>query len=188
MTDPRGPHPRWRNGEHGYGLVTKALHWTVAALLVAQFAVGYRLGSDGGHGRGRGRGGDSGRGRGRGGEDRFELFGDDRLLTAHAVLGLTVLLLTVVRLVWRRATPLPPWAPVLSPAERRLAHRTEVCLYAALFAMPLTGLWLIVVGDDDALAPHVAAHLFFFAALAAHVGLVLKHTLLRGDRLLRRML
>ncbi|MFD7095048.1 cytochrome b [Streptomyces xanthophaeus] len=177
-----------RSGEHGYGKVAKALHWTVALLLLAQFTVGYRLAADGGHGRGRGRGGESGRGRGRGGEDRFELFGDDRLLTAHVLLGLTVLALAVFRLAWRRAAGLPPWAPCLSPRERRLAHWTEACLYVLLFAMPLTGLWLLVVGDDDALAPHVAAHLAFFVALAVHLGLVLKHTVVRRDGLLRRML
>lgn len=32
---------RWRNGEHGYGIVTKVLHWSTVALLLAQFAVGY---------------------------------------------------------------------------------------------------------------------------------------------------
>ncbi|MEU9108279.1 cytochrome b/b6 domain-containing protein [Streptomyces xanthophaeus] len=135
-----------------------------------------------------GRGGGSGRGRGRGGEDRFELFGDDRLLTAHVLLGLTVPVLAVFRLAWRRATGLPPWAPCLSPRERRPAHWTETCLYVLLFAMPLTGLWLVVVGDDDALAPHVAAHLAFFVALAVHLGLVLKHTVVHRDGLLRRML
>ncbi|MFD6140766.1 cytochrome b [Promicromonospora sp. NPDC060271] len=32
---------RWRNGEHGYGIVTKVLHWSTVALLLAQLAVGY---------------------------------------------------------------------------------------------------------------------------------------------------
>ncbi len=30
---------RWRNGEHGYGLVTKVLHWLTVALLSAQVVV-----------------------------------------------------------------------------------------------------------------------------------------------------
>ncbi|MFG2989694.1 cytochrome b [Streptomyces sp. NPDC048257] len=190
MTEPGGPSARRRNGAYGYGLVTKVLHWTVAALLLVQFSVGYRLGGDGGHGRGRGRGrgADSGRGRGRGGADGFDPFGDDRLLTVHVLLGLAILVLAVVRLAWRRATPLPPWSPALSPRERGLAHWTEVFLYGALLAMPLTGLWLVALGDDDALAPHVAAHVVFFVALTAHLGLVLRHTVVRRDRLLRRML
>ena len=56
-----------------------------------------------------------------------------------------------------------------------------------LFAIPLTGLWLVLV-SDDALAFHVAAHIAFFVAFACHLGLVLKHQLLDRDRLLRRML
>ena len=45
-----------RNGEHGYGWVTKSLHWLTVAALIAQFVVGYLMEDEGGHGRGRGRG------------------------------------------------------------------------------------------------------------------------------------
>ena len=57
-----------------------------------------------------------------------------------------------------------------------------------MFAIPITGLWLIVADDDDALTPHVIAHVAFFVVITLHVGLVLKHQLLDRDRLLRRML
>ncbi|WP_454043872.1 cytochrome b/b6 domain-containing protein [Cellulosimicrobium sp. Marseille-Q8652] len=93
----------------------------------------------------------------------------------------------MVRLVWRRLTPLPPWAPGLGPGERRLAHATEVALYATLLVMPATGITLLLV-DDDLLWLHVASHVVFFAALALHLALVLKHQLVDRDRLLRRML
>lgn len=178
-----------RNGAHGYGIVTKVLHWTVFVAMAAQFAVGYLLDADDsgrGRGRGRGRSGDPGRGRGRGGEDGYDPIGDDMLLTVHVVLGATVLLLGAARLAWRLATPLPPWAPALTPRERRLAHGTETVLYAATFAIPLTGIALVLSGDD-LLVAHIGAHIAFFAALALHVGLVLKHQLLNRDGLLRRM-
>ncbi|WP_160502488.1 cytochrome b [Streptomyces sp. BA2] len=180
-----------RNGAHGYGLVTKVLHWAVFVAMVAQFAVGYLLDVDDsgrGRGRGRGRGGSSGRGqgRGRGGEDGYDLFGHDVLLTVHVVLGAAVLLLGLARLVWRLATPLPLWAPSLTSLERRLAHGTETALYATTFAIPLTGIALVLSGDD-LLVAHIAAHIVFFAALALHVGLVFKHQLVDRDRLLRRM-
>ncbi len=32
-----------RNGEHGYGAVTKALHWLTVAAIAAQFFVGYTM-------------------------------------------------------------------------------------------------------------------------------------------------
>lgn len=159
----------------------------MVALLV-QFRIGYALDvGGGGRGRGRGRGDGPGRGRGRGGDDVEALLGSDRLLTVHVALGLTILVLAVARLLWRRRTTLPPWAPTLSAAERTLAHWTERVLYTTLLAIPSTGLWLVLV-DDDAVALHVISHVAFFAAFAAHVGLVLKHQLVDRDRLLRRML
>ncbi|WP_371583529.1 cytochrome b [Streptomyces sp. NBC_01314] len=181
-----------RNGPHGYGIVTKTLHWVVFVAIVVQFAVGYLLDvDDGGRGRGRGRGrgegSGRGRGRGRGGEDAYEPFGDDALLTVHVVLGATVLLLGAARLARRLATPLPPWAPTLTAAERRLAHRTETTLYAATFAVPVTGVALVLSGDD-LLVVHIAAQAVLYAALTAHVGLVLKHQLIDRDHLLGRML
>jgi cytochrome b561 len=103
------------------------------------------------------------------------------------VLGVSILLLTGLRLAWRRRTTLPPWAEALSAVERRVAHVTERLLYLLLGAMPLTGLWLVLV-SDDVVAVHVASHLAFYAALLVHVGLVLKHQLIHRDRLLRRML
>ena len=170
----------------GYGFTTKTLHWLTVAALAAQFSIGYLLDAGGrGRGRGRGRGEGSGQGRGRGGD--LDVFGDDRLLTVHVVLGLTILTLAAVRLSWRRRAGLPPWAEMLSSAERTLAHWTERALYLLLFVVPVTGLWLILV-SDDAVPVHVASHIAMFIAIAAHVGLVLKHQLINRDRLLRRMI
>ncbi|QJW38063.1 cytochrome b [Cellulosimicrobium protaetiae] len=189
---------RLRNDASGYGAVTKTLHWVTVAALVAQLVVGYLLDEDdGGQGRGRGRGrgeeSGRGRGRGRGGEDDdgegvlAALGGDDVLLRVHVLLGVTILVVTVLRIVWRRTTPLPPWAPGLSAGERRLAHATETALYVCLLVMPATGITLLLV-DDDLLPLHVASHVAFFVALALHVGLVIKHQLVDRDRLLHRML
>jgi cytochrome b561 len=181
---------RLRNHDEGYGAVTKSLHWLTVIAIATQFTVGYAMDVGGqGRGRGRGRGGDSGRGRGRGGDDVSLGFdpGDDALLTTHVILGVTILTLALLRLLWRRATPLPPWAPGLSAGERQLATWTERALYLCLILMPATGLSLILV-SDDLLAVHVTSHIVFFAALATHLGLVLKHQLIDRDRLLRRMI
>lgn len=177
---------RLRNGPHGYGSVTKTLHWATVLAVAAQFVVGYTMEADDsghGRGRGRGRGGDSGHGRGRGGdEDDRELFdGSFDLLDLHVVLGLAILALVLVRVVWRTTTPLPPWDERLTSGERRFVHATEVALLASLVVVPLTGLAL-VLGDKDLLPLHVVAHIVFFAALAAHLAVVL------GRRLLPRML
>ena len=34
---------RYRNGDHGYGVVTKALHWSTVAAILGQFLVGYGM-------------------------------------------------------------------------------------------------------------------------------------------------
>jgi cytochrome b561 len=105
----------------------------------------------------------------------------------HVSLGLFVLVLAVVRLVWRRTTPLPPWAEHLSAGERRLEGLLEKLLLALLFVVPATGLLLVAAGDDW-LPVHVAAQIVFLVAIAAHVGLVLRHTVVRRNRHLTRML
>ncbi|MFI9124028.1 cytochrome b [Streptomyces bikiniensis] len=175
------------NRSPGYRPLTKVLHWSVVVAFAAQFSLGYALdASESGRGRGRGRGGEPGRGRGRGGG--YEPFGEDALLTAHVLVGALIVVLGVARLLWRRRTDLPPWAPTLTRFERRLAHRTEVALYALTFVVPVTGVLLLASDDDDLLWVHVAAQVCFLAALACHVGLVLKHQFVDRDRLLRRML
>ncbi|MGW9450832.1 cytochrome b [Streptomyces sp. NPDC055632] len=178
------------NSSPGYRPLTKVLHWSVVVAFAVQFAVGYALdASESGRGRGRGRGEESGRGRGRGrGGDGYEPFGEDALLTVHVLVGALVVVLGVARLLWRRHTELPPWAPTLTAFERRFAHRTEVALYALTFVVPVTGILLLASDDDGLLWVHVTAQVLFLAALACHVGLVLKHQLVDRDRLLRRML
>ncbi len=104
-----------------------------------------------------------------------------------STLGVTILVVAIVRVFWRVSTPLPPWAESLSAAERRIAHYTERVLLTMLFVIPSTGL-LLVLGDDDLLGLHIAAHIAFFVALAAHLGLVLGRGLRGRPVLLRRML
>lgn len=181
-----GPAPA---GRHAYGRFTRFLHWSTVLALAGQFIVGYSLddGSGRGRGRGRGRSGESGRGRGRGRGGEYDL-SENRLLLAHVILGVTILVLTLVRIWWRRRTPLPPWAPQLAQIERTIVHWTERALYLSQLAMPATGLWLVFAGDDDVVGVHVAAHLLFFAAVAVHLSIVFFHTVIRRDGLIRRML
>jgi cytochrome b561 len=113
--------------------------------------------------------------------------GDDAPSGLHVALGLVVLALGLVRLLWRRTTPLPPWAEHLSAAERSWEAWLEKGLLALLLAVPLTDLLLAAVGTDW-LAGHVTAQLLLLSVVAVHVGLVLKHTVVRRDRHLSRML
>jgi cytochrome b561 len=132
---------------------------------------------------------------------------EDSLLIVHAGLGVTILVLALVRVASRVRVGLPPWAETLSAFERRLAHRTEMVLYALMFLIPVTGLALLllsgedwdvlggeweapfeVIDDDVLLGAHISTHVLFLFAIAAHLGLVFKHQLVNRDGILQRML
>lgn len=204
---------RLRNGEHGYGVVSKTLHWLTVLAVAAQFAVGYTMDDDGdvaetecevGNGRELSEAEEERlerlEERCEAEQDRREEESDDAVASAwsdlasgdlfeggvslpegHVLLGLLIIVIGVLRLLWRRTAPLPPWDARLSAADRRWLHRSEVSLLVLQFVVPLSGV-LLVLGNDDLVAVHVAAHVAFFAALAAHVGIVL------GRGLLSRML
>ena len=198
---------RLRNGPEGYGLVTKALHWLTVGALGGQFVVGYAMDDDGdvaevdcdseddrleerceARQEGREEAVDDAVGTAFSDLGSGGLFdGGLTLPETHVLLGLTVILLGLVRVFWRASTPLPPWAEALSAAERTLEGLLEKALLSLLFLVPGSGL-LLVLGNDDWLPVHIAAHVLFFVTLALHVGLVLRHTVVRRERQLHRML
>ena len=221
-------HVALRNGEHGYGLVTKTLHWVTFAVITGQFAVGYSMDVDvepepvqfvnlDGLPCVATEDSDAAEAREESCEENFErlfeqaeaeadraeeqvfsdafdavinldLFqGGVTLPELHILLGLTIIGLGLVRVMWRRTTPLPPWAEALSEIERKLESLLEKAMIALLFVVPGTGL-LLVLGNDDWLPLHVAAHICFYLVVALHIGLVLKHTVILRDRHLARML
>lgn len=183
-----------RNGPHGYGVVTKVLHWATVVAVAAQFVVGYLLDLDDacdplGEELSGGDTSDALEERLDRLEERCEaradaydlLGGGFDLAELHLLLGLTVLTLALLRLLWRRASGLPPWSDHLSSRERRVVHVTERVLLALLVVVPLTGLVLVATGDDAWLPLHVASHVAFFVTLAAHLFTNLR------PRILRRM-
>jgi cytochrome b561 len=215
---------RWKNGDHGYGVVTKVLHWLTVVLLVAQVFVGLTMGDDNfaedlADARADAleeRREEQAEQRGEAAEERLEgavegredaadalgavappedvarelLSGDGladglQALELHLVLGTLLLVLAGIRLVWRRTTPLPPWAEHLSAGERRLESLLEKAMLALLVVVPVTGV-LLVLGEVD-LSTHIRAQLVLAAIVVLHVGLVLKHTVVRRHRHLSRM-
>jgi cytochrome b561 len=158
-----------RNGSHGYGLVTKFLHWLTVGAIAAQFPIGYQLH----HGGGRA-------------SDDGSFANGWTLQDLHVAMGMTILALALARTLWRVTTTLPPWAEFLSPVERRVESILEKVLLALLLLVPATGLLFVVA--DAPFALHVSTQVAFLAALAVHVGLVLRHTFVRRDRILSRML
>jgi cytochrome b561 len=215
---------RLRNGEHGYGPVTKFLHWLTVAAIIGQFLVGWTMAADDEvFDREKGRiealedaSKDRAKQQGDATEDAFmddidrlddqldareddyvsaafsDVFSGDvmndgvSLPEVHVLLGLSIIVLGLMRVVWRAATPLPPWAPFLRHGERRLESALERLLLTLLFVVPATGL-LLIAGDSDWLPVHIAAQVVLLAVIAVHVGLVMGHTVVRRDGQLWRM-
>jgi cytochrome b561 len=183
-----------RNGDHGYGWVTKTLHWATLLLMAVQFTIGYSMDADSGVDRvddALDAQEDACESEDDAAEERCEeavdaredankdndyavFEGDLDLVDLHVVIGLLVLALAIARTAWRFGTPLPPWDERLTPVDRRLEHAAEVVLLSSQYVIPLSGLWLILADDDSVLPLHVAGHIAFFAGLLLHLGVVLR--------------
>jgi cytochrome b561/polyisoprenoid-binding protein YceI len=121
MTDAvRGPigASRATRSPARYATVAIVLHWTIALAIVLQIVLSGRM--DGPH--------------------TPETFAVTQL---HKSIGITILLLSLVRLGWRLANPPPPEPDTLAGWERMLSQATHWGFYAIMIGMPLTG-WLMV--------------------------------------------
>jgi len=112
-----------RNDPARWGLVTRSLHWTMAAMIAVQVPLGFLM------------------------VDAYDAWlaghGDTaRVMTlsrAHNTLGFLVLILATLRLSWRFASPGPGLPAGLLAWQRLTARATHALLYALLFVFPLTG-------------------------------------------------
>jgi cytochrome b561 len=107
-----------RNTPRRWGAIAQLLHWLIVLFIVAQFTLA----------------------------TLFEQLpaGAKKLtlLSRHKSIGITILMLALVRLAWRWSNPTPTLPDTLKPYERTLARLTHALLYVLLFAVPLSG-WLM---------------------------------------------
>ena len=106
-----------RNSTTAWGSVSKALHWIIVVLIVNQWVIAERA-------------------------DDLTGLAKLKTLGYHKSFGMTILMLAVIRLVWRLSNPVPDLTAETRPWERVLAKISHVLLYALIFAMPITG-WLM---------------------------------------------
>ena len=132
-------------------------------------------------------------------------------MATHQALGITVLLLVVLRMVWLGQSPAPAMRADLQFWQRQLARATHVSLYALMLAFPVTGVLLTAWRGEvldvygwsvtGLLAPNaeaaaVVAFLhnlvlpaLFYLAIFLHLGAVTKHHFgERRQQEVRRML
>ncbi len=177
---------RWRNSDTSWGWPARWLHWGMAVLIpltmgLGWLAAGWRLSPT-----------------------KLDLF------VWHKSLGLSLLALTVVRLLWRWSQPVPRLPRETPSWQRRAAAANQLALYLLMLLMPLSG-WVInsaanvpfkwfwwlpvpeLVGPDPGLRDraqwvHLTLFWLFSGLLVVHLGAALHHHWGRRDGVLDRML
>ncbi|MEM6747125.1 MAG: cytochrome b [Pseudomonadota bacterium] len=172
-----------------YSSVAKALHWTIALLILTLIPAGLIM--------------------------HNMPFGETKFLIyqVHKSFGLMVLMLAVFRLVWRLTHPVPPLPENLKAWEKVAARITHVGFYVIMVGIPLIG-WAMVssapIGIPTKLfflipVPHfplpqseplyevlLSSHKYMAFAtlglLVLHVGAALKHHVVLLDDVLLRMM
>jgi cytochrome b561 len=169
-----------------YTPTAQALHWLVALLIVVQFVLAQMA--------------------------AHLPLGVRKLslLAEHKSVGMTVLVLALVRVAWRFKHPPPPLPAEMRRVERFLAGASHISFYVILIAMPLSG-WLMSSAKNytvswfgafswpNLIKPNEAAfsnfrtlhHLLsntLVAIASLHIVAALKHHFWNKDDVLVRML
>jgi len=101
-----------------YAAIAIILHWVIAAGIIFQILLAWRM------------------------EDLKTPLGF-ALVQLHKSVGISILLLSLIRLGWRLANPPPPGPEGLKAWETRLSKAVHLGFYVIMIGMPLTG-WLMV--------------------------------------------
>ncbi len=64
----------------------------------------------------------------------------------HKSIGLTILALSILRVLWRQLDTPPTLTGILRPVQAAAAHVAHVLLYVMLFAMPVSGYLMSAAG------------------------------------------
>lgn len=175
-----------RNTSRAWGAPAKALHWTIAVLILGLMVLGWAAAS-------------------------WPLSHTKiSLFYWHKSLGMLVLALALLRVLWRLLNIRPGLPEQMPLLERRLAAASHVLLYLLPVVMPLSG-WVInsaanfpfkVLGiwPLPALVPpsktvqglaetvHLSLFWILAALLVLHVAAALRHHWVSADGVLLRML
>lgn len=168
-----------------YSTVSLVLHWLIAALILGQILL----------------------------VNAADAEGPNRGLwmMLHKSGGMSILVLTLIRIGWRIANPALAMPAGMAGWEKILARTTHVLFYVVLLALPLTG-WLagsamgrafqwyglfdfpllpVGGGRDTAgalMAVHRALPKLLYVLLGLHVLGALKHQFVNRDNVLHRMI
>jgi cytochrome b561 len=157
-----------------YAGMTRFLHWTVAVMVLATIPIGVIMLQEG-----------------------LARSTQNLLFILHKNGGVILLLLVVLRILWRLATPAPALPAHLPDWQKRAAKATQILLYALLLIMAISGYIRVRAGGfpiemldalgvpglvprSDTLAEaaktiHAYARFPLAALIALHIAAGLKH-------------
>lgn len=167
-----------------YTGVARVLHWAIALLIIMNIALGLL---------------------------HDELPHTLPVIPLHKAIGITVLALTLLRIVWRLGHRVPPLPETMPAWERASAHGLHLLFYGLMLVLPLTGWVMISPGDKpftwfglfslpkfaiskaDAIfglshAVHGPLGIIFGLLILLHVAAALRHHFVLRDNVLRRMI
>jgi cytochrome b561 len=127
--------------DNRYGLVAMLLHWTIAILLLTNIGIAWVF-------------------------DDMKGVAKLDLIQVHKSLGITILLLSLVRLAWRLTHKPPPFSAHLKAWERGLAHGVHWLFYVFMIGMPLTGWAMVSASARIKVFPITMFGLFDWPAIA----------------------
>jgi cytochrome b561 len=168
-----------------YGTTAKIFHWLIVALLLAQYLIGWLM------------------------PDLHRDMKPGAAMTFHVSIGMTILILIVVRLVWRLTHPVAPESS-LAPWQRLTSEAVHWLLYALVLATTITG-WLfasfrgwsmsffflvpmpMLASDNPAAGKaidglHQAMEWSLLVVIGLHVAAALVHIFVYRNRIMQRML
>ena len=175
-----------KNTAHQYGRIAKIFHWLTALLIFGMLPLGFYMVWLAP------------------GPLKFDLY------QLHKSIGMTILLLVILRIGWKLSNPKPKPPETLKKWELVLSRLVHGVLYLTLFFMPLTG-WLLtsasefpnkyfglfdipdLVGKDEGLyeamsEAHEVIAFIILGAVFLHIAGALKHYFVDRDQTLQRML
>lgn len=170
-----------------YTPVAIALHWLLAALIIATFSLGVTM---------------------------VDIPGITpsklKYFNWHKWAGVTIFGIAVLRVLWRLWNPAPKLPESMATWQRRSAEWMHYLLYVLIFAIPLSGYFYslaagfpivylghfplpVLIGKNEVLKPllkdlHYWLNMTLLIAVIAHAGAALKHHFIDRDDVLKRML
>jgi cytochrome b561 len=168
-----------------YGTTAKVFHWLVVALLLVQYLIGWLM------------------------PDLHRGMKPGAAMTFHLSVGMTILVLIVLRFAWRLTHPVAPESS-LPPWQRLSSEAVHWLLYALVLTTTVTG-WLFasfrgwsisflylapmpMLASDNAAAGkaidglHQAMEWALLVVIGIHVASALAHIFIYRDRIMQRML